>query len=310
MSEISERIGAFWSGKSKEQTKGAIELRWWQSQKIIEHINFLVCGEKISGASQGLIEVVKRDFSFCVPFEKGISVGCGAGQKEINLVKQGIVESFFLYELSDERIKIGRDLVEQHGLAEKVHFVHGDAFEMLERKESFDLVHWNNSLHHMMNVSEAVEWSKDILKKGGLFYMDDFIGATRFQWSDRQLEMATMVREIFRDSKYLIDPRDKTKVLSSQIRRPNAEALEKDDPSEAADSSNILTAVKTFFPNAFLQETGGVIYHLVLNDMLANFGENNNDKLFLDLLLLIDSLCCELGETQYGVGLALKEQSN
>ncbi len=307
MSEISERIGAFWSGKSKEQKVGVLKLRWWQSQRVIEHINFLVCGKKIPGASQGLIEVLKRDYNFCIPFGKGISVGCGTGQKEINLVKLGIVETFFLYELSDERIKIGRDLVEKQGLADNVHFVHGDAFEVIERKESFDFVHWNNSLHHMMNVSEAVEWSKGILKKGGLFYMDDFIGATRFQWSDRQLEMATAVREIFRDSKYLIDPRDKAKLLPSQIHRPNAGSLARDDPSEAADSSNILEAVKKFFPNAFLQETGGVIYHLVLNDMLANFGENNEDKLFLDLLLLIDSLCCQLGETQYGVALAIKE---
>ena len=59
--------------------------------------------------------------------------------------------------------------------------------------DDYDLVYWNDALHHMPDVSDALRWSSDRLKPRGLLAMDDFVGPSRFQWSDTNLDWATRV---------------------------------------------------------------------------------------------------------------------
>ena len=303
MNDIMKKTGDHWSKKAAENPQ---KIRWWQSARIIQHINKVVCGEGVSGFSQGLLNIVRSRAKQQIPFKKGISVGGGSGQKEMVLLRHGIIDTFDLYEYSEARIAIGIDIAEKKGLKDRINFIYGDAFELVPQEEQYDFVHWNNSLHHMLNVDKAVEWSKNILRPGGLFYMDDFVGASRFQWPDAQLEFATRIRTVFENSKYLNDPRRVVGSLPTSISRPNMEKLIEDDPSEAADSEGIVDAIYKHFPQAEFKATGGVVYHLVLNDMLNNFDEND-DKILLDLLMIIDELYTKLGQTHYGVALAFKE---
>ena len=119
----------------------------------------------------------------------------------------------------------------------------------MPENEQYDFVHWNNSLHHMFDVDKAVEWSKNILRSGGLFYMDDFIGSSRFQWPDEQLAFATRVRQVFKNTKYLTNPRIDLLSLKTKISRPSEKKLIKQDPSEAADSERIVDAIYKHFPD-------------------------------------------------------------
>jgi SAM-dependent methyltransferase len=307
MENHSEKIGEHWSKVTKDSAKRKnLKLRWWQSPHVIRHINQLVCGEPVPGFSSGLIKQVRNLAAESIPFKRGISVGGGNGQKEISLIKQGLVSSFDLYELSETRIAAGEELARKESVEQNINFIFGDAFGLATKAEEYDFVHWNNSLHHMLDVDQAVAWSKQILKPGGLFYMDDFIGASRFQWPGRQLEIATKVRKAFQSSKYMQNPRDSDKSLAIELKRPSAEKLIQDDPSEAADSDRIIDSIIKYFPNAEIKITGGVIYHLALSDMLHNFDETE-DKILLDLLMIIDELCADSGQTHYGTALAIKE---
>jgi SAM-dependent methyltransferase len=158
-------------------------------------------------------------------------------------------------------------------LSQSAHFIQGDTFHLATEPEQYDLVHWNNSLHHMLDVEPAIEWSWRVLKPGGLFYMDDFVGPDRFQWTPQMLLVATAVRQ--------------------------------SDPSEAADSSRILECVRRRFPGADIMLTGGVVYHLALSDILANFKEDE-DLTLLDRLLEVDDMCTAVGETHYAIALTVK----
>jgi len=136
----------------------------------------------------------------------------------------------------------------------------------------------------------------------------DFLKASRFQWSDLSLEIATHVRKAFDKTKYLADPRDKAHRIATFLKRPTIKSMLASDPSEAADSERIIAAVLNYFPDAEITKTGGTIYNLVLSDMLHNFDEDRkDDQLLLELLMIIDELCVKLGETQYATALAIKE---
>jgi SAM-dependent methyltransferase len=319
--EISQKINDVWSNRGHKE---GLRLHWWHSKKIIQHVNKKVCGQPLESFSAGTTERAMK-MANGKHFAKGISVGCGNGSKEMLLIQCGLVDQFHLYELSDRRIEQGNQLAQKLGLTEKVIFHKGDAFDMVTGQEVFDLVHWNNSLHHMMNVEQAVQWSYNILRKGGLFYMDDFIGPSRFQWSDQMLEITERIHSALPE-KYLIQPpssRRRTDQLKTTVKkilnkifpskyivkppsRPTIQAMIERDPSEAADSERILDSVKKYFPSAEITFTGGVVYHLALNRILHNFHEEK-DKLLLELLLIIDDLCSDQGLNHYAVALAIKD---
>lgn len=299
--EYMDKIDKEWSNKRKVSKS-----RWWMVPSILRHVNEIVCGEPLEGVSSGLNYKLKK---LGFKFEHGVSVGFGNGSKEFKLMEEGIVNKFTLFELSEERIKIASDNADLQGLSDRVEFIKGDYY-IHKFDEDVDFVHWNNSLHHMINVEKAIKWSFEILINGGVFYMDDFVGPSKFQWADAQLQLATRIRQTLPDI-YLKNRRKPGKMLDRTISQPNAQDIEKADPSEAADSSAILDNIKKYFPNADINLTGGCVYHTALNDILCNIDESDEkDKTILDLLLIIDELATKSGvETQYATVLAIKNDN-
>ena len=87
MENNEKKVGSHWSKISQQNSKLNLRLRWWQSQTIIRYINQKVSGLPLSGFSNGLTHRAKEIAADRAPFAKAISVGCGSGQKEMNLKK-------------------------------------------------------------------------------------------------------------------------------------------------------------------------------------------------------------------------------
>ncbi len=286
---IRQQIRNHWESHDRERDSRPDRVNWWQSKMIREHINKVVCGRLHSAPSGGLMLRAKELLGDRV-LDTGISVGCAAGHKEMRLIQHGVVRRFVLYELSAERVRRGQDAAADRGLSEAVTFHNEDPFE-IDIKQRFDLVHWNNALHHMLDVDAAVRWSREILRPGGLFLMDDYVGPARFQWSDAALNLANSVR-LELPERLLANPFYPTSgkaLLSRKVRRPNARKLAREDPSEAAQSDKIIESVKKYFPAAETIPTGGVIYQLALSHVIHNIDEgDDNDRALLSDLLMID----------------------
>lgn len=298
---LKKHIGRHWSRVSKKQaTRGNLKLRWWQSPTVHRYISRLL--NKKTSIGGGIQKAVRRGL---LPCQRAISVGCGTGQKEIDLLNKGLVQEFHLYELSEERINQGRDIAKQHGVEGRVTYYCEDAFESVTYLEQFDLVYWNNSLHHMFDVDAAIKWSRDVLKLGGTFYMDDFIGASRFQWSDEELALASKVRRCFEGTRYLKSPLRKNANLRVDMVRPTVEGMIAADPSEAADSGRIIDCLGKHFPNIEITYTGGAVYNSALHDMLHNIDEENEQHI-LNLLLLIDEMASKQGLNHYAIAMCQK----
>jgi len=303
-----DAVAKHWDHATQE--KRVARTMWWESRRIREHINRTVSGKTYPRFSQGLLEVAKAEAkgrSFAV----GVSVGCGIATKEIAVLGSGLVDRFILFELSTERIKKATELAESKGLLDRVEFRSDDAFSAVA-SESVDFVHWNNSLHHMMDVDAAVSWSRDVLKDGGMFYMDDYVGPTRWQWSDESLELVKRVRAAL-PQRYLRNPyypqKNLREFLPAAMPRPSAAKLEKEDPSEAADSARIIESIQKYFPEAGIIKTGGLVYHLALRQILSNFDEDDEqDRALLDELLILDEQCIHNPrlDNHYAVALAIK----
>jgi SAM-dependent methyltransferase len=271
-------------------------VRWWQSDLIVRHVNERVCGEQVSGLSQGLYRWLLRDFG-PLPLRHGVSVGCGEGVKEIEALRLGLVEQFDLFELSAFAIEAGRKAAEGERLADRMVFHHGDA---LERLDFYDLVFWNNSLHHMPDVHAALSWSRRVLRPGGLLVMDEYVGPSRMQFPQWVLDANTSYRQSL-PPHYKLNPYTHGELVADKMVNASIDDMIYWDPSEAADSSNIISALKLFFPDAKIRLTGGMIYHLGLNDILHNIHDNIEE---IRRALALDDQLTERGVSQYAVAVA------
>lgn len=295
-------IGDYWS--SQYSQSGTTVTRWWECDYIVKRINRRVCGESLSGMSAGLHRVAAERFADRLPFAKGVSIGCGTGSKERNVIRSGLVRHFTLFELSSVAVEQGRAQAQQEGLSENMTFRMEDGLAAETGDGVYDLVYWNNALHHMFDVKAALEWSWRVLRRGGVLLMDDFVGATRTQWSDRLLEINTAVLAAL-PAQYLRHPGRPGLTLPRQAQRVPVSAIMAIDPSECADSANILPELLRNFPDAWVCKTGGGIYHLALNDVLHNIVAAQ-DHALLEQLLELDDRCVEIGETHYAVAIAVK----
>lgn len=291
-----KKAAAYWSDPPLRLTR----TRWWESRTIVQHINRVICGAPIDGTDGGDIHLI-RQMSAGTTLTLGVSVGCGNAYHELKMLEAGLVERFVLYEISDARIAQATDHAARLGLNDRIEFRTGDA---LADKAPCDLVYWKDALHHMPDVRQAVQWSKDLLRPGGVFFMNEFVGPTRMQYTPRQLELAARARACL-PHRYLKNPKAPDRQLPVRRQRPKWQDMLATDPSECADSENILPAVRDIFPGAVIKPTGGVVYALALSDVLHNMDETE-DAGILQTMLLADDLCTELGESLYAVAVGRK----
>ncbi len=295
-------IGDHWSRQYSQTT--SIVSRWWQCDHIVQRINRRVCGESLPGMSAGLHRLALQHFADRLPFARGVSIGCGSGSKERAVLESGLVQHFTLFELSSVAIEMGRKEADEAGFSDRMTFRMEDGLAGETRDGVYDLVYWNNALHHMFDVKAALEWSWHVLRKGGVLLMDDYVGPTRCQWSDALLAVNNAVLGAL-PPQYLRDPARPGRMLSATVGRIPPAAIIAVDPSECADSGNILPELARLFPEAWVRKTGGGVYHLALNDVLHNIVAAQDYGL-LDKLLEIDDECANAGETQYAVAIAVK----
>lgn len=292
-----QRSAAYWDRPAPVAKRA----RWWSWPRIVAFQNERICGERLTGWGAGLTRVLARRFPYRT-FRRAVSVGCGNGVKELALLQSGLVHHFDLFEISEARIERGKARFAKAGFSDRATWHTSDGIEALERGPRYDLVTWDNALHHMADTTRAVAASVTALRSGGVFLMNEYVGANRFQWNARELAYAAAVRRGL-PAHYLRDPADPAQSLAIEIERPDAARMIEVDPSEAADSESILKAIRTHLPDPTIWMLGGAIYHLALNDVLANI-DPEQDAGVLETLLLLETALIELGESQYAACLA------
>jgi SAM-dependent methyltransferase len=270
---------------------------WWQHPTIVRHINKTICGRPAEGIAEGDVLLLEKRLAGR-RLDQGVSVGCGHGAKEMSLLLAGVVDHFHLFEISGRRVDAGRERAERLGLEGRITW-HREIADFTKPSLEVDLVYWNNALHHMLDTARSIEWSRAILRPGGILYVNDFVGPDRMQWSDETLEIASRVRACLPER--LLRAPDGSR-LPRRVGRPDPEALAANDPTECADSAAITRGIRRHFPAAAIKPTGGLVYQLALKGVLENLGDD--DAGLLELLLVVDDLCATQGLTHYAVAVA------
>ena len=211
--------------------------------------------------------VVNRYFSGRTDLRM-LSLGCGTGEKELAWLAGGRISQMEAFDLSPERIARATARAAERGLEDRATFRVADARRLALEPGRYDLVLLDGALHHLAPVRNVLDSVAQAISPVGLLVLNDFVGPSRFQWTDAQLEA---VRDVLVEIPATYRRRWQTGKPKSREYRPGKLSLWINDPSEAAESSDILPGLRERFDLLQTTPLGGTILHLLFKDIAHHY---------------------------------------
>lgn len=212
-------------------------LRTWMHEEVVrEYINESVTGSPNVWPIEWLRSRVRS------PFEAAVSIGCGEGALERDLLAKEMCRSILGIDLSTEALRLAEAKAREQGLT-GVRYEQGDMNALDLPEGAFDAAFFHQSLHHAERLDSCLSATAASLVPGALVYIDEYVGPSRGEWSFALVEAASEL--------YLR--------LPLSVRRCGRLKLPVDwrDPTEAVRSSEILDAVHCHFQVIERHDYGG-----------------------------------------------------
>jgi SAM-dependent methyltransferase len=256
------------------------ERRGWLDWELIEveHIRPQVSGDR----DVYYLEHFVATHLATLPCERALSLGCGGGNLERALLAMGAAREIDAYDASPESIRLARELARAAGLDERIHYHLADLNRVELPPAAYDYAVAKMALHHFERLEHVYEQVARALKPGGLFMFNEFVGPSRFQWTDLQLQLANQLLE-------LIPAAQRRRAPLPRFERPSVRDVVEDDPTEAVRSAEILPLAERWFEIVEIRPYGGTLLNLLLTQMMPTFDlEDETEVAFLRLLFLFE----------------------
>lgn len=217
----------------------------------------------------------------------GLSLGCGSGGLERHALQAGICEEFEAFDLAEGAIQVAREEAAKVGLSSRVKYKVLDINSIRLEADKYDIVLASSSIHHIQELEHVFGQVKLALKPAGFFIMDEFIGPSQFQWTEKQLSLCNQLLDILPNKyklRYSLPGQ-----IKEHVSRPALESMNALDPSEAIRSSEIVPLLSEYFEIVERIDYGGTILHYLLDDIVGNFSDDSEeDMAILKLLCFVE----------------------
>lgn len=227
--------GNFWDREVVAPTHTS----WMEHPRVREYIL-----QSISGSIEGLWPVdwfMRRIGGRRFP--RALSIGCGTGPFERDIIAKNLVDRVDAFDGSTNSLRIANELAQAAGMSARVHYFAADFNEPFLPRRKYDIVFVHQALHHVAKLEKLLRSVMLTLKRGGVLYLDEYIGPSRSDWNDE----------------LIAPPRSLFERLPESARRVATLALpvQADDPSEAIRSSEIITQLRIGFDIREFRGYGG-----------------------------------------------------
>lgn len=185
------------------------------------------------------------------PFRRALSLNCGNGWVERELVDHGVVESAVGLDIADDLLAQARTAVGDRPIEYRRHDINRDDLAMIGAGE-VDLVVNHAAGHHIAGIDRAFRQVCELLPPDGAFVSYDYVGPHRNQYPPSQWDAIWRANEA-------LPPR-----LRKRLRYASVPAMLAADPTEAIHSELILPTLRRYFDLAHERYLGGAIAYDVL----------------------------------------------
>ena len=196
------------------------------------------------------------------PARVALELGCGQGLTIEALVKNGIADSGEGVDLDDSRFKAAS--------SPALHLRAADVNRIELQPERYDLIYSLGSFHHFEALEHIMEQVHSALTPEGFFVLDEYVGPSRFQWTDLQLSItAELLALVPKPLRWYANGIEK-----QAEGRSTPEQVIEVCPSEAIRSDEIVPLFHQYFDIVEHRSLGGTIQHLLYSGIIQNFPDH------------------------------------
>ncbi len=235
---------------------------------VRDRINVLLSGDRQADAYGRLADFL-RDGGHPGPLGRCASLGCGSGGLERDLVRRGMVGDIEGYDSSEGAIAEARRLAADLGYG-NIRYQTVDLAGLILPEAQFEAIFTHTSLQAVEALESVVATVRRALKPGGLFHLNEFVGPSRFQWTDAQVRLTNEFLDTLPD-RLLETPAGR----KPPVERPTVEHMLANHPTQAVRSSEIREVLARHFDILEERPCGGTLLHMGLSDIAQNFDEEN-----------------------------------
>ena len=275
---LRSRIGGLFWGR--QVTTGG--LRTWMHEPLVrQRINASIAGSEDIWPTDWL-----RDQLGGRTLAQGVSLGCGDGALERDLVRKGICKRIVGIDISTRAIEKATRLAAEEGL-EGITYRRADLNTADLGDQVFDGAFFHQSLHHVEDLEHCLRAVERALRPGSPVYLDEYVGPSRSEWR----------REVLADAEAVFQS------LPREVRRRSRLQLPVDwrDPTEAIRSSEIVAAVESTFDVVARRDYGGNFLSVIYPHLDLRSVEPSHRLELIDFLLDAEADHLRIGHESYYV---------
>ncbi len=221
------------------------------------------------------------------PVGRILSLGCGGGNLERALVEIGVAQRVDGFDVSPESIRLANQLASEAGLGDRLHYEVVDIDQIELPTGAYDVVIAKMALHHLENLEHIYQQVQACLKPGGVLMINEFVGPSRFQWTDLQLQLMNEVLQVLPEKARKAAP-------FLRVLRPELEDMITLDPSESVRSAEVIPVLEQYFEIIDFKPYGGTLLHILLSHVMPGFDlEDEKDLSILRLMFLYERTLIE-----------------
>lgn len=258
------RAGEYWDSQVGTWTIGRGRF-WLEHPRVRQRNNRLVSGDENMDRFQWLICRL-RENGTNLPLERCVTLGCGGGDLEIGLAGIGFCKHHDAFDISEKSIHLARQRALEMGYSH-LHFSVEDVNNIKLPESTFDGVFCHMAAHHFNELEYVFGVVAKSLKPGGFFFLDEYVGPNRFQWTDKQLRlMNVLLMALPERHRQLYSGGQRT-----QIQRSTEKQIIAVDPTEAVRSAEISEILTAQFRIVERRDYGGTLLHSLLDGIAWTF---------------------------------------
>jgi SAM-dependent methyltransferase len=261
-------------------------LAFWQSPVVREAINRRITGDPAKGPEVYFAE----RHGPAVPAPHALSLRTSDSRLETALVQgEGQCAQVTGLDVEEQRVQSANAGVPE-ALRKRVRFQQGDVMRW-QPPEPLGAVIARSVLHRQGELEAVLERIAEMLAPGGLVFVDEFVGPSRFQWTDAQLEainrlLASLPEEL------LVDLGAGDGRYKRSVGRPDPEAHTRSNPHDAVCSDRIVNGLDERLERVEVSLYGGAVYHQLFTRIMGNFAGQPE---LVGVLMEMDALLTDTG---------------
>ena len=282
---------SLWDQLPSDQFRKFLSDRTWGAvRQVHENQSFRVSGDrKVCWIDHFRERYFKDGFA-----GDTLSLGCGDGNFDRILKHYKFrFGSLLGVDISETCVAAARQKAAEMNLAPRIEYTAADLNVYRPPENAFDFVFFFHSLHHVRELESLLPACNRALRPGGVFLAVEYVGPSRFQWTDLQVRLADALLKLLPES-LRYDP-VRRQLRTEIVRVPEADMIRM-DPSEAVRSADIDAALKSAFDVVEEKNLGGTLNYLIFDGIGPHFQDQTPlHTALVEFLIHHENLLIDLG---------------